>query len=115
VQPLPTTPRPELSPSAVVSRREHDAAVSREHERVAELERQNELLRDYIETQAAERQAVIERYERILDRRDAAEATAPRTTRSDPDPETERSSFDLRGVLSAVRSALSDPLSLIVR
>jgi hypothetical protein len=113
VQPLPTTPRPELSPSAVVSRREHDAAVSREHERVAELERQNELLRDYIETQAAERQAVIERYERILDRRDAAGATAPRTTQSDP--ETERSSFDLRGVLSAVRSALSDPLSLIVR
>ena len=63
-----TTPRPDLPPAGVVSRREHDVALSRAHERVAELEHENDVLRDYIEKQAAERRAVIERYERLLDR-----------------------------------------------
>lgn len=70
-------------PSAVVPRREHDLAVSREHERVAELKAENEALREYIETQAAERREIVERYERLLQRRDAGNesttTTAPPT------------------------------------
>jgi hypothetical protein len=89
----PSTPRPTL-PDGVVPRREHDVALSRADDRVAELERENAALRDYIETQAAQRRAVVERYERLLDRRDATDSSA---TAHDPAE---------RGVVATVRSAL---------
>ena len=80
----PTTP-PSLPATGVVSRREHDAKLARVSERVAELEAENDVLREHIEKQAAERRAVIERYERILDRRDATAArAAPSATTDEP-------------------------------
>jgi FAD/FMN-containing dehydrogenase len=78
--PASSTPGP--LPSAIVPRREHDLAVSREHERVAELKAENEALREYIETQAAERREIVERYERLLQQRDAGNESAATTAPS---------------------------------
>jgi hypothetical protein len=91
-----------------VPRREHDVAVSREHERVAELERENEVLRDYIEAQADERQAVIERYERLLEQRDADDGRTDR-------PSSPSGTSGTTGRLSAVRTALSALRSRVAR
>jgi hypothetical protein len=109
-QTLPTTPSPGPAPSAVVPRREHDVAVSREHERVAELEDENEALRDYIETQAAERRAVIERYERLLDWRDATEPVESSATAAPP--RNDSLAGRVRSALSTVRSRIVHGLAL---
>ena len=101
-----TTPRPSLPSTGVVSRREHDLSIARANERVAELEAENDALRDYIERQAAERRAVIERYERLLDRRDAAHARAGRPSDT-PTEQTVGVADTLRAVAGAVRSRLS--------
>ena len=79
----PTPDQPPGPPSPVIPRREYDAAVAREHGRVAELARENEALREYIREQATDRQAVIERYEHLLQQRDAHEASRP-SPASDP-------------------------------
>lgn len=101
VQPLPTTPRPDLEPTTA-SRRDHD--------QVTELKQENEALREYIETQAAERQAVIERYERLLEHREAeVEAETTATTRS---THTSTAGGDSR---LGVRTALSSLRSRIAR
>jgi hypothetical protein len=107
VQPLPTTPRPDLEP-ATASRRDHD--------QVTELKQENEALREYIETQAAERQAVIERYERLLEHREAeveAEATTtptPRSTRTSTAGDDSR--LGVRTALSSLRSRIARRLGL---
>jgi hypothetical protein len=101
VAPPSTTPRPDLPSAGVVSRREHDVALARVRERVAELEQENDVLRDYIETQAAERRAVIERYERLLDRQHATGRGGPDSTSrpAEASPAT-------AGVLDSVRAAV---------
>jgi hypothetical protein len=105
----------------VVPRREHDAAVAHEHERIAELEAENETLREYIELQAAERQAVIERYERILDRRDAVastsstpsgSSTSSTAVASDSPSRRDDPLGGVRRVLSDLRTRLTDRLRL---
>jgi hypothetical protein len=112
--------QPRLPPSPVVPRREHDVAVAREHDRVAELARENEALREYIREQASDRQAVIERYEHLLDQRDAREASRPAAAESASSssastPPTSGSSTptagglldSLRATAAAVRSRLA--------
>jgi hypothetical protein len=96
-------------PSAVVPRREHDVAVSREHERVAELEAENEALREYIETQAAERREIVERYERLLQQRDAGDGSTATT-----DPPTDESLIEtVRTGLATLRKRLRRRLGLV--
>jgi hypothetical protein len=102
----PSTPQPSLPSTGVVSRREHDVSLARANERVAELEAENDALRDYIETQAAERRAVIERYERILDRRDATYARAEQPSGT-PAEQTAGVAGTLRSAAAALRSRLS--------
>ena len=107
VQPLPTTPRPDLEP-----------APRRDHDQVTELKQENEALREYIETQAAERQAVIERYERLLEHREAdveAETTAtPRSTPASTSTSTadDDSRLGVRTALSSLRSRIARRLGL---
>jgi hypothetical protein len=90
----------------------------REHERVAELERENEVLRDYIQAQADERQAVIERYERLLEQRDTEDERADRpatpTTPTTPSETTGTTArlADVRTALSALRSRVTRRLGL---
>jgi hypothetical protein len=100
-----------------VPRREHDAALAEEHERVAELARENRALREHIRAQASERQAVIERYERLLDRRETAGrppsgATTPASESSAPSPAPAPGPSGVTGraraAVDAARSALSD-------
>jgi type IV secretory pathway VirJ component len=95
--------------SAIVPRREHDIAVSREHERVAELEAENEALREYIETQAAERREIVERYERLLQRRDAGDESVATTAPTDDESVVET----VRAGLDAVRKRVKRRLGLI--
>lgn len=97
-------------PSPVVPRREHDAAVAHEHDRVAELARENEALREYIREQATDKQAVIERYEHLLQQRDAQSASRPSSSPPDPsEPAAEEGLLDsLRSGLSTLRSRAAD-------
>jgi hypothetical protein len=75
------------------------------------LEAENEALREYIETQAADRRAVIERYERLLDQRDAAEA-ADASTAASTRPRRDSLADAVRAALSTVRSRLVRGLGL---
>jgi hypothetical protein len=83
-----------------------------------ELKQENEALREYIETQAAERQAVIERYERLLEHREAeveAETTAtPRSTPASTSTSTadDDSRLGVRTALSSLRSRIARRLGL---
>ncbi len=112
----PTPNQPSGPPSPVVPRREHDVAVAREHGRVAQLARENEALREYIREQATDRQAVIERYEHLLQQRDAREVSRPATTSSPasdrPSPVSTSPSMDSSppaedGLFDAVRTGVA--------
>lgn len=90
----------------------------REHERVAELERENEVLRDYIQAQADERQAVIERYERLLEQRDTEDERADRPATTPTTPTTPSTPSETTGTtarLADVRTALSALRSRVTR
>ncbi|AUV83709.1 hypothetical protein C2R22_20365 [Salinigranum rubrum] len=107
----PTPDQPPGPPSPVIPRREYDAAVAREHDRVAELARENEALREYIREQATDRQAVIERYEHLLQQRDAHEASrpapAPASDRPSPSLSTDSPPPTEEGLFDAVRTGLT--------
>jgi hypothetical protein len=109
--PFPPTPRgPSGPPSPVVPRREHDVAVSREHDRVAELARENEALREYIREQATDKQAVIERYEHLLQQRDARETSlsTATSTSTPPSPTSAGRSPSTRdGLVETLRAGVS--------
>ena len=76
---------------------------------MAELQHENEVLRDYIQTQAAERQSVIERYERLLDQKERQQPSSASTDPAFAGPQTTETNL-LDSLLSAVtrlRSAVT--------
>lgn len=103
----PTPNGPNGPPSPVVPRREHDVAVAREHDRVAELARENEALRAYIREQATDKQAVIERYEHLLQQRDGLEASTPAAAPPQSPSPPERSSPTPTGLVETLRTRLT--------
>lgn len=116
--PQPPAPHgPRGPPAPVVPRREHDVAIAREHDRAAHLARENEALREYIREQATDKQAVIERYEHLLQQRDSLDASKPVTapTQSRSPSSAERSSTTSVGLVETVRTTLATVRSRTAR